>query len=83
MYDNLIFESILHWSMHNLPVTLRPYMHSTASVSEFFNSFDMLKHYISIQNLRLATIPPHYKSQPTVSAAYQQFFLEARNLQRF
>ena len=80
-YDYFIFQSILHWSSCNSPLTEYPLFYSTTSIENFVDSFDVLKHYHSLQQMRTATIPPHYKSLPTVSRLYQRILLEARDLQ--
>ena len=81
-YDNFIFQSIQHWSFTHTRNELH-YIETfdVANISSFVDSFDVLKHYTSLQHLHRATIPPHYKSQPTTSPFYQRIFLEARDLQ--
>ena len=81
-YDNFIFQSIQHWSFTKTRDELH-YIETfdVSSISSFVDSFDVLKHYKSLQHLHTATIPPHYKSQPTASPLYQRILLEARDLQ--
>ena len=79
-YDNFIFHSIQYWSFTNTTTHIKTF--DVSSIASFVDSFDVLKHYTSLQNLHIATIPPHYKSQLTTSPLYQQILLEARELQQ-
>ena len=78
-YDNFIFQSIQHWSFTHTTTSIETF--DVSSISSFVDSFDVLKHYTSLQHLYTATIPPHYKSQPTTSSLYQRILLEAQDLQ--
>lgn len=76
------FESVLHWSTHSLYMTTQQnFIHSSGSISNFVHSFDILWHYLTLQNLKTVIIPPHFKSQPPVSAIYKCILFGARNLQ--
>ena len=77
-YDKFIFQSIQYWSLTHTTTSIEAF--DASSISSFIDSFDVLKHYTSPQNLHTATIPPHYKSQPTTSPLYKQILLEARDL---
>ena len=80
--DNFIFQSIWYWSLFDSPITESPNYYSTTGINSFVDSFDVSKHYHSLQQMQTSIIPPHYKSQPTASPLYQRILLEARDLQR-